>query len=150
MNNQKRLSKLQEKQISIAEDIRRLKEQIKLGNNKQDLVKIKLSTGTIEVEKKLHTNMKYAKDIKIPDGFRLLELNEFIELINNHYETFWSKEEFDEWIAQPLKVNKVKYPFKNIYGSAVDEDDNRSRFLGYYWDDNCVSYAFGVRFCRSL
>ena len=148
-SKQQKLTELKEKQISLVEDIRRLEEQIKTENNPENkLIKIKLSTGTIEVEKNLHTDMKSFKDIEIPQGFRLLTLGEFIELINEHYTTFWGNDGFDEWIAQPLIINKAKYPFKNIWGSAVDVGDDRLRFDGDSWSDDSGFHAFGVRFVK--
>ena len=107
-------------------------------------IKIKLSTGIIEVERKLHTEMDRFSRIKIPKGFRLLTLGEFLEIWNNHKDKLdYGKKFPDEVVEQPIKENKEKYPYWNVwFASLSGRSDLYGRFLDYNYR------VRGVRFVK--
>ena len=90
--------------------------------HKTELVKIKLKSGTIEVEKSLHTEMNSTAKIKIPSGYRLLTLAEFIEIWNYHKEelNYGDGEMPDEVVQQPIIENEKKYPYWNVWFRSRD------------------------------
>jgi len=109
---------------------------------------IKIKELGLEIEKELHKEMEMIKDIKIPKGWRLLTMSEFLEVWNNHRSKFdFNGDRFDEIIKQPLKDGIKDYPFYNVWLNRLDI---RSGLLGnlgdLYYDDR----SRGVRFCREL
>lgn len=112
--------------------------------NKRVLVKIKLSTGTIEVEKNLHLEMNRRNLIKIPNGYRLLTLSEFLEIWNNHVDKLEWGGLPDEIVKQPIKEIEETYPYWNIWLRRLDDGD-RSGLNG---DSRSLFYGNSVRGVR--
>jgi len=109
---------------------------------------IKIKKLGIEIEKELHKEMENVGNIKIPKGWRLLTLNEFLEIWNNYKNKFdFGGDKFDEILEQPLKEKKKEYPFYNVWFYGLDL---RSGLYGSSRDLDCSSWSRGVRFCRSL
>ena len=135
----------------ILNQIEKLQEQLKKveeTEKQQMLAIIKLSTGTILVEKNLHKEMNTPSKIVIPKGYRLLKLHEFIEIYNNHFDKLDWSEKPDEFVEQPIEKNKSKYPCRNVWFGSVGDGS------GLYGSDRGLGYddikAFGVRFCKDL
>jgi len=109
---------------------------------------IKIKELGLEIEKELHREMGRFKDIKIPKGWRLLTISEFLEIWNNHRSKFnFDGDRFDEMIKQPLKDKVKNYPFYNVWLGGFGD---RSGLNG---DDGNLGYgdgSRGVRFCREL
>lgn len=141
MNTQKQIEQI-EKKLNL------LKEKLKQEQNKPEFVKIKLSTGVIEVERKLHTEMDYLSKIEIPEGMRLLTLSEFTEIWNYHRDNLDYGDKLpDEVVGQPILENKKEYPYWNVWFWDLgdwSELDGFDRNLSYN------SRVRGVRFCRDL
>ena len=109
---------------------------------------IKIKELGLEIEKELHREMEIIKDIKIPKGWRLLTMSEFLEVWNNHRSKFdFNGDRFDEIIKQPLKDGIKDYPFYNVWLGGLG---NRSELNGYLGDLSYDSGSRGVRFCREL
>ena len=109
---------------------------------------IKIKELGLEIEKELHREMEIIKDIKIPKGWRLLNINEFLEIWNNHRSKFdFGGDRFDEIIKQPLKDKVKNYPFYNVWLYGLD---GGSVLDGYSGILSCANGSRGVRFCREL
>ena len=107
---------------------------------------IKIKELNIEVETEYSQKDIKIKDIKIPNGWRLLTLPEWLELYNNHQKKFKDlNKDSDEIVQQPIESVKDKYPYWNVWWYDLDDGSvpgNRS----LYYDDG----VRGVRFCRDL
>jgi len=109
---------------------------------------IKIKELGLEIEKELHREMGRFKDIKIPKGWRLLTISEFLEIWNNHRSKFnFDGDRFDEMIKQPLKDKVKNYPFYNVW---LDRLDYWSGLNGANWGLDYDLGSRGVRFCREL
>ena len=109
---------------------------------------IKIKELGLEIEKELHREVEIIKDIKIPKGWRLLTLSEFLEIWNNHRSEFnFGGDKFDEIIKQPLKDKIKDYPFYNVW---LLRFDNWSELNGCNRNLYCDNWSRGVRFCRDL
>jgi len=98
----------------------------------------------LEIETKLHKEMNRFSLIKIPEGWRLLTINEFQNLYNNHKDKF-DFENLDEIIKNPFP--NCKYPYWNMWLAGLDDDSfvcGYNRSLSYY------GTVRGVRFCRKV
>ena len=115
-------------------------------------IKLKIFGKLLEIEKELHTEMNKASLVTIPDGWRLLELSEWIELINNYKDKFdWGINEYaDEIVSQPKKDIIDKYPYWNVWLHRIGSG-NRSNLVGYNRILDCGNVVVrGVRFCREV
>ena len=106
---------------------------------------IKIKELNLEVETELHTEMYTINKIKIPKGWRLLTLAEWILIYNKYEDKINYGGNPDEIISQPIDNNKDKYPYWNLwfgdFGWSVLYGD---------WDLSCDGRVRGVRFCRDL
>jgi hypothetical protein len=119
------------------------KEGYKVTKEKSDTIII----NNLEIERTLHTEMSRLSLIKIPDGWRLLTFDEFMNIWNNHRDKFdFGGDKFDEVVKQPLKGMETKYPYWNVWLARLGNDSyvNGRRSLGY---DSTVR---GVRFAREV
>ena len=116
----------------------------KLENSKSNWIKVKLPTGTYEVETKVSPDIKF-KDIQIPEGCSLLTFEEAVFLFDNHQEVF-NIGKNREWIEHYSKKMKEDGYFASL-SSCVD--DRQLYVLGNYWL-GCLGFAFGVRFKRKV
>jgi len=99
----------------------------------------------IEVETEMHDKGKPLEQIKIPDGWRLLRINEMVFLHNNpEYRKILNIEETWEFIEQPFEYNKVRGYTTRFYVGAGRVD--------LYCDGSSQGSipTLGVRFCRDL
>ena len=109
---------------------------------------IKIKELNIEVETEYSQKDIKIKNIKIPKGWRLLTLPEWIELYNNHQEKFKDlNKDSDEIVKQPIKDNEIKYPYWNVWLFGLDDG---SVLGGNYRYLSCSYWVRGVRFCRDL
>lgn len=102
---------------------------------------IKIPELKIEVETEIHDKGKCLKDIKIPDGWRLLRVEEIIFLYNNYKKELNMKDTW-EFFEQPFKENKE-------YVARFLADGGRV-FLGCYGDPGDLDSSLGVRFCKEI
>ena len=118
----------------------------KLENSKEDTVKINFGSYSLEIDRCLNLSMNNFSEIKIPTGKSLLTLSEFLEIWNNHRDKFDFGGLPDEVVEQPLKENKEKYPYWNVWFRGLD---SRSGLVGYV-GGLCSGGGGvrGVRFCR--
>jgi hypothetical protein len=137
--------KIKEQIKKKEQEIEVLKARLEQEKNKNTFVKIQLSSGMIEVERKLHTDMNCAEEIIVPKGMRPLTFSEFIEIWNEHQTDLDYGDKLpDEMVEQPIKENKSKYPYWNVWfrglggGSGLRCDGDLYGGLG----------ARGVRFVK--
>ena len=129
----------------LQKQIEDLQEQIiKLKDKKT----IKIKELNIEVETECSQKDFLIKDIVIPKGWRLLTLNEWLELYNNHQNMFIDLDiRSDEIVKQPIKDNEGKYPYWNVWLCNLDL---RSDLDGNFRNLYCNGRVRGVRFCKDL
>lgn len=118
---------------------------VKKEEEKNKQILIKIPELNIEVERNLHEDMQYVKYIKIPEGFRLLELSELLFIYNNYQNKFnWGKDEFfDEITKQPIK--NCKFLHLNVWFDVCGS--------GFYGINRSLVFnnaVRGVRFCREI
>jgi len=103
----------------------------------------------LEIERELHTDMNTPSKIKIPEGWRLLTLAEFIEIWNKHRNKLdFGGKLVDEIVKQPIEDNEKKYPYWNIWFRGLG---NRSElFYSGGVLHSGSDRVRGVRFCREL
>ena len=107
-----------------------------------------VTINNLEIEQSLHTEMNKINLIKIPEGWRLLTFDEFMNIWNNHKDKFdFHGEGFDEIAKQPLKSVENKYPYWNVWLARLDHD---SYVNGNSRDLDCNYTVRGVRFCREV
>ena len=117
----------------------------KLENSKSNWIKVKLPTGTYEVETKVSPDIK-SKDIQIPKGCSLLTFEEAIFLFDNHQEVF-NIGKNREWIEHYSKRMR-----EEGYFAGLDSywDSRQLCVVGFGWGVSGFGYAFGVRFKRKV
>ena len=103
---------------------------------------IKIHRLNIEVETEISQKGKSFGKLVIPNGWRLLKVNEIIYLYNNYAEKLNMKETW-EFIEQPFKENKSVARFDADSDRAV-LDCNSSVA------PDCAYVSLGVRFCKDL
>ena len=114
-------------------------------NEINQIGKIIIPELNIEVETEMHDKGKPLEQIKIPEGWRLLRINEIVFLHNNpEYRKRLNIEETWEFIEQPFEYNKVRgYTTRFYVGSGR---------VDLYCDGSSQGSipTLGVRFCRDL
>jgi hypothetical protein len=108
---------------------------------------IKIKELNIEVETKLHTEMNRIDKIKIPKGWRLLTLSEWIFIYNKYKNNMDYGGKPDEIVSQPIEENKDKYPYWNVWFGGLGY---RSELLGFDGGLGSGLRVRGVRFCREM
>ena len=111
----------------------------------EELKTIKIKELKIEVETEIHDKNKCLEDIEIPEGWRLLRIDEIIFLFNNKkYNKLLNLKDTWEFIEQPFELNKEN--------SLVGRFDAVSDWV--ILDCDChpqVAVAsLGVRFCKEI
>ncbi len=99
----------------------------------------------IEVETYVHDKGKKLLDIKIPEGWRLLTIQELIFLHNNKkYRDQLNMENTWEFIEQPLEFNKEKGQVVGFYSSPFGAT--------FYCNRSPIDPipSMGIRLCRDL
>jgi hypothetical protein len=87
------------------------------------------------------------KDIKIPEGYRLLTFQEAVYIYDNKLLKDFPCKEWD-LIQQFSKLNLDKgYKYSALYSLW---GDGRLDVVGYCFDDSDDGYAFRVRFCKDV
>ena len=99
----------------------------------------------LEVELEIHDKGKPLDQIKIPDGWRLLTVNEVIFLHNSmEYRKLLNMEETWEFLEQPFVLNRQKGFITKFYVGSGRVD--------LYCDGSPQGSVptMGVRFCRNI
>jgi len=109
---------------------------------------LKIPELNIEVETEYYDKDIVIKDIKIPEGCRLLTLSEFLVCYNKYRSKFKDINETDEVVQQPIDEIKDKYPYWNVWLRGL-VGDNRFGIDGSGGLDD-FNRARGVRFCRDV
>ena len=104
-----------------------------------------ISELNIQVETEIHDKGKPLEQIEIPEGWRLLKINEITFIHNNEkYRKQLNMEDTWEFIEQPFDFNKVRGFTTRFYVGAGRVD--------LYCD--CTAQGsiptLGVRFCRDI
>lgn len=107
---------------------------------------IKIPELNIEVETEFHQKDVGVNDIKVPEGWRLLTLNEWLICLNKHSDKFKDLNfKADEFVQQPIDKIKKDFPFCNVWLNSCDGGSDLNCGM---WDFDWDHKVFGVRFCR--
>ena len=115
-------------------------------NGRSNWIKVKLPTGTYEVQTKVSPDIKF-KDIQIPKGCSLLTFEEAVFLFDNHQKVF-NIGKNREWIEHYSKRMREEGYFAGLGSGRV----LRQLCVVGYWVGNYFvgGFAFGVRFKRKV
>ena len=115
------------------------------GHELKENKTIKIKELKIEVETEIHDKNKCLKDIEIPEGWRLLRIDEIIFLFNNKkYNKLLNLKDTWEFIEQPFELNK-----ENSLVGRFCADSVR---VGLYCcgHPRFADASLGVRFCKEI
>jgi|SRR3990167_6002367 len=114
---------------------------------KKDNNWLKIPKLGIEVQKHAQFEKVLLKDIVVPRGLKLIDINIFFHLINNYKNEIpdW-KIKIDEAIIHPILKERKKYPFYNLWFGSLGSRSilNGGRYL------DCGNLSRWVRFYRKM
>lgn len=109
-----------------------------------------ITIGDYEYETELHTDMDRLYKIKIPEGWELLEFQDFMNIWNDEElrkQFDYNGDGFNEVIINPLVEARKNYPYWNLW---LARRGNVSVVDGFNRNQNYSDSVRGVRFKRKI